>query len=292
MKKLLAFTIFFSVLLVFFTIYGFCAKNKDVIEYKQNGSINWTKGVVQAKGVGTPMKKDPDKPSVYSMKTLSDAKNNARHNLLKIVKELRINSYGKVGDYAALSNTITAQLKEMVYKAREEQKMRKYMSDGTIEVYLQTSLYGGFAQLILPQEIKQIESIRHVMPGEKTSSLQSSSVPVHKNYTGLVVDARGIRAKPAMATSLLDEDGQEVYGAAFASREFAVQKGMSGYSRDINTAKNDSRVGNRPLLVKGLRTKGPGNFDIVISNADASLLRCSSEHLAFLKKCHVIIILD
>jgi len=292
MKKLPAFTILFSVLFVCFTAYGFCEKNKEAIEYKQNGHINWTTGIVQAKGVGTPMKKDPDKPSFYSMKTLSDAKNNARHNLLKIVKELRINSYGKVGDYAALSNTITAQLKEMIYKAREEQKMRKYMSDGTIEVYLQTSMYGGFAQLILPQEIKQIESIRHVMPREKTSSLQSSSVSVHKNYTGLVVDARSIRAKPAMATSLLDEDGQEVYGAEFASREFAVQKGMSGYLKDINAAKKNSRVGNHPLSVKGLRTTGPGNSDIVISNADASILKSSSEHLAFLKKCKVIIVLD
>jgi len=66
---------------------------------------------------------------------------------------------------------------------------------------------------------------------------------------------------------------------------------MSGYSKDLKTAKASPRVGNNPLLVKGLRTTGPGNCDIVISNADASILRNSSEHLAFLKKCLVIIVI-
>lgn len=292
MKKLFAFTIFFSFLFVCFTAYGFCAKNKDVIEYKQNGHINWTTGIVRAMGLGDPLKKDSDNPSAYSAKALSEAKNNARHNLLEIVKEIRINSRGQVGKYAANSNTIMAQLKEIVYKAEEVEKIRKYMSDGTVEVYLQLSMYRGFAQLILPQEIKQIESVRQMAVGGGTTSSKSHEISPSKSYTGLVVDARNISVNPSIALRLLDEDGKEVYGAKFASREFAVQKGMSGYLKDINSAKKNSRVGNHPLSVKGLRTTGPGNSDIIISNADASILRSSSEHLAFLKKCKVIIVLN
>ena len=292
MKKSSAFTIFFSVLFAFFTAYGFCAKNKEVIEYKQNGHINWTTGIVQAKGIGTPLKKSTGNASVSSMKILSDSKNNARHNMLKIIKNVRINSVKKAGNYATINNSVAKQLEEIIYKARENEKMRKYMSDGTVEVYLQLSLYGGFAQLFLPQEIKQIESIKQVTVGGKNSSSQPYKTSDLKNYTGLVVDATGISVNPAMAPRLLNEDGKEVYGAAFASREFAVQKGMSGYSKDFKTAKTSPMVGNNPLSVKGLRTTGPGNCDIVISNADASILRSSSGHLAFLKKCKVIIVLD
>ncbi|MFV9646797.1 MAG: hypothetical protein ACNYWU_13325 [Desulfobacterales bacterium] len=156
---------------------------------------------------------------------------------------------------------------------------------------MQLSLYGGFAQLFLPEEIKPIESIKQVATGGKKASSQPSKTSDLKNYTGLVVDATCISVNPAMAPRLLDEDGKEVYGTAFASREFAVQKGMSGYSKDFKTAKTSPRVGKNPLSVKGLRTTGPGNCDIVISNADASILRNSSEHLAFLKKCLVIIVL-
>jgi len=291
MKKLSALTILFSVLFTGFTGYGFRAENKEAIEYKQNGHINWTTGIVQAKGVGTPLKKSSDNASVSSMKILSDSKNSARHNMLKIIKNVRINSVKKAENFATINNSVAKQLEEIIYKARENEKMRKYMSDGTVEVYLQLSLYGGFAQLFLPQEIKQIESIKQVAIGGGKSSLQPSKTSDLKNYTGLVVDATGISVNPAMAPRLLDEDGKEVYGAAFASREFAVQKGMSGYSKDFKTAKTSPRVGNNPLSVKGLRTTGPGNCDIVISNADASILRNSSEHLAFLKKCLVIIVL-
>lgn len=245
-----------------------------------------------AKGIGTPLKKSTGNASVSSMKILSDSKNNARHNMLKIIKNVRINSVKKAGNYATINNSVAKQLEEIIYKARENEKMRKYMSDGTVEVYLQLSLYGGFAQLFLPQEIKQIESIKQVTVGGKNSSSQPYKTSDLKNYTGLVVDATGISVNPAMAPRLLNEDGKEVYGAVFASREFAVQKGMSGYSKDFKTAKTSPMVGNNPLSVKGLRTTGPGNCDIVISNADASILRSSSGHLAFLKKCKVIIVLD
>jgi len=281
----------FLFLFVCFTAYGFCEKNKEAIEYRQNGHINWTTGIVQAKGVGTPLKKSSGDASVSNMKILSDSKNNARHNLLKIIKNVRINSVKKAENYATTNNSVAKQLEEIIYKASENEEVRKYMSDGTVEVYLQLSLYGGFAQLFLPQEIKQIESIKQVAIRGKPSS-QPCKTSYLKNYTGLVVDATGISVNPAMALRLLDEDGKEVYGSAFASREFAVQKGMSGYSKDFKTAKISPRVGNNPLSVKGLRTTGPGNCDIVISNADASILRSSSGHLTFLKKCKVIIVLD
>jgi len=292
MKKLSALTILFSFLFVFFATYGFCEKYKEAIEYKQNGYINWTTGIVQAKGVGTPLKKSSGNASVASMKILSDSKNSARHNMLKIIQTVRINSVKKAENYATINDSAAKQLEEIILKAQENEKMRKYLSDGTVEVYLQLSLYGGFAQLFLPEEIKQIESIKQVAINGNKSSSQPSKTSDLKKYTGLVVDTTGISVNPAMAPRLLDEDGKEVYGAAFASREFAVQKGMSGYSKDFKTAKTSPRVGNNPLSVKGLRTTGPGNCDIVISNADASILRSSSEHLAFLKKCKVIIVLD
>ena len=292
MKKLPAFIIFFLFLFMCHTTSGLSKKSKEVIQYRQNGHINWTTGMVQAKGVGTPLKKSSGDESVSSMKILSDSKNNARHNMMKTIKTVRINSVQKAENCATIKNSVAKQLEEIIYKTRENEKMRKYLSDGTVEVYLQLSLYGGFAQLFLPQEIKQIESIKQVTVGGGNSSSQPSKTSDSKHYTGLVVDATGISVNPAMAPRLLDEDGKEVYGAAFVSREFAVQKGMSGYTKDFKTTKTNPRVGNNPLSVKGLRTTGPGNCDIVISNADASVLRHSSEHLAFLKKCQVIIVLD
>jgi len=92
-----------------------------------------------------------------------------------------------------------------------------------------------------------------------------------------------------MVPKIIDENNQEVYGSAFV---YAVQQGMSGYSRDLKESLKDKRVSDYPLVVKGLKTSGPGHSEIVISNADASKLRGISESLYFMKKCRVIIVID
>ena len=111
-------------------------------------------------------------------------------------------------------------------------------------------------------------------------------------FTGLVVDARGIQARPAMSPRILDERGHEVFGTQNVDREYAVQQGMSGYARDLTAAQSNTRVTSSPLSIKGLRTEGAGRSDIVIANADADRLRGAAENIAFLKKCRVMIVLD
>ena len=88
------------------------------------------------------------------------------------------------------------------------------------------------------------------------------------------------------------ENGEEVYGSAYVSREFAVQHGMAGYARDLEAGKASARVSDRPFTVKGLRTTVPGGSDFVVSNSDAAKIRSSSENLSFLRKCRVVIVLD
>ena len=111
-------------------------------------------------------------------------------------------------------------------------------------------------------------------------------------YTGLVVDARGIAARPAMSPRIFDEDGKEVYGSANVDREYAVQQGMSGYARDLTAAQSNQRVTNSPVTVKALKTSGAGKADLIISNADAQQIRASAENASFMKKCRVMIVLD
>ena len=156
-------------------------------------------------------------------------------------------------------------------------------------------MYGGFAQLVLPEEIKQIESIKTVSSENDTSEtvLQESRADIEaETYTGIVVDARGIQFSPAMAPVIVDEKIREVYGSAFVSREFAVQQGMAGYSRDMQTAGQDPRVSGNPLMVKGLGTLENSPSTIIISNADASKIKSTSEHISFLKRCRVMIVAD
>jgi len=270
-----------------FSAWGNTQEWQDLLENMGSGSINWSKGLVVAKGIGAPPQQYYGKPQARPT-ALRAARLDAMRNILEAIQGVRIDSTTTVRNFATESDIITSKVEGMVQGAKVVKQ--EYLSDGTVEVMVEMSLYGGFSQLVLPAEIKQVETIKPVLPEPRQ---ESETPPVSSAvYTGLVVDARGLNARPAMAPKIMDESGQEVYGSAYVSREFAVQQGMSGYAKEIDAARQNPRVTANPLMVKGLKTDGPGGADVVISNADAAKLRSASENLSFLKKCRVMIVVD
>lgn len=271
---------------------GYGADLRPLIELKENGTIDWTAGVVEAKGTGVPPAYTySDKPQTHPQETLDQATKKARHNLLETIVNLRINSESRVIDVVEIYPSIMTQLRGMVQKAPEVEKRRQYQYDGTVEVWSQLKLNGGFSQLILPPEIRHIEPIRQVLtpPNSRRTQSRPRSSQI---FTGLVVDARAMRAVPVLAPRILDENLEEVFGPAYVSREFAVQHGVARYTTDVWKAKFDPRVSDNPLIAKALKVLWPGRCDFIISNADAAKLKSASEHLKFLKECRVIIVLD
>jgi hypothetical protein len=266
---------------------GFGENRQALIEQMASGSINWSTATILSKGIGVPPQKSYGKPQARPL-ALRAARLDAMRNILEALQGVRIDSTTVVRNFATESDVILAKVEGMVKGAKVVHQ--EYMSDGTVEVTVEMSLLGGFSQLVLPSEIKQVEAVLPVQ-GAKTSKT-AASTPTPSPFTGLVVDARGLKVKPAMAPKILDENGKEVYGSAYVSREYAVQIGMSGYTKDIKEANLNARVTNNPLAVKGLRADGPGSSNIVISNLDASRIRSTSENLSFLKKCRVLIVLD
>jgi hypothetical protein len=95
-----------------------------------------------------------------------------------------------------------------------------------------------------------------------------------------------------MAPKILNEDGKEVYGSAWVSRDYAVREGMAGYLKDPIQAQTNPRVTDKPLMVKAIKASGDARVDMVITNADAAMLHSASENLGMLQKCRVIILVD
>ena len=271
--------------------HGLSWAGAEFVQQKDSGLIDWTAGIVEARGVGSPRKYYYDKADDKGPKAIAAAANKARHNLLETVVKIRINDDYRVIDIIENYPTIMAKLKEMVYDAPEMEKYRRYLSNGTVEVWAQISLRGGFLQLILPPEIRQIEPIKQVSPKRNLASVRKVP-PSEQIFSGLIVDARGVQLTPALSPKILDENFSEVFGPAFVSREFAVQNGMVSYTHQIRKAQTDERVFGNPLVVKAIRAVGSGRCDLVISNAHAAKLKRASEHLIFLKECRVIIVTD
>ena len=267
------------VVLITIPVFAYGDSSQNVIEQKEYGSINWSRGVILAKGIGVPPKVVSGKINARS-EAQANAEMDAIHKIFEIAKEVRIDGVTVVGNSAHLDNAILLKIKNMAKNSKVVRK--EYLTDGTVKIGMEMNLLGGFAQLVLPKEIKPLDSIAHV--NMKNTSQES--------FTGLVVDARGLDIKPVMVPKIIDENDQEVYGSAFVSREYAVQQGMIGYGKNLEEIVHNRRVADHPLVVKGLKAVGPGHSEIVISNADAAKLRSSSESLGFLKKCRVMIVID
>ncbi len=250
----------------------------------EKGKINWSEGYIEAVGIGAPPERYMGKPNARPM-ALRAAKVDAYRNLLEITKGVRVDSTTVVKDFTVESDVINAQVEGLVKGGKVVNQ--EYMSDGTVEVTVRMPLSGGFSQIIIPRALDRRREA--VLP---PAAPPAAPAPKGEVYTGMVIDARGLQARPAMSPKILDENGKEVYGSMNVDREYAVQQGMSGYARDLTAAQSNPRVTNNPVSIKGIKTEGPGRADIVIGNADAEKIRGVMENLAFLKKCRVMIVLD
>jgi hypothetical protein len=277
--RIKTFSAMMLVLLITIPIFGYADNSQNVVEQKEKGSINWTRGVIQAKGTGIPPKEVSGDIN-FRKKALINAELDASRKIFEIAKEVRIDGTTVVGTTALRDDAILSKIENMAKNAKVVRK--EYLTDGTVKIGMEMNLRGGFAQLVLPKDIKPLDSITPV----------TMNKTAQQTYTGLVVDARGLYIRPAMVPKIIDENHQEVYGSAFVSREYAVQQGMSGYGKDLEVIIHNRRVADHPLVVKGLKVAGSGHSEIIISNADASKLRSTSESLSFLKKCRVVIVID
>jgi hypothetical protein len=250
------------------------------------GKINWSEGYIEAIGIGAPPERYIGKPNARPM-ALRAAKIDAYRNLLEVTQGVRIDSSTVVKDFTVESDVINAQVQGLVKGAKVVNQ--EYLSDGTVEVTVRMGLAGSFSQVIIP---KALDRRRSMAPPDVPPPPPVTPAPAAAVYTGMVVDARGLQARPAMSPKVVDENGKEVYGSMNVDREYAVQQGMSGYARDLTAAQGNPRVTNNPVSVKGVKSEGPGKSDIVISNADAEKIRGASDNQAFLKKCRVMIVLD
>ncbi len=101
----------------------------------------------------------------------------------------------------------------------------------TLGLYLRGELADA---LLGPPPAKPTPPPVPVAPVPVAATPPPPPMPPPGTYSGLVVDARGLGVRPAMAPRLISEAGEEVFGrAVVVDRAWATQQGMAGYSRDL-----------------------------------------------------------
>jgi hypothetical protein len=247
------------------------------------GTINWQDQIIRSTGIGAPNPKMP--LAAQRAGALEAAKRVALRNLLETVKGMAINSETTVENAMIASDVINTQVSGIVRNFIVVDT--RYMTTGDIEVDVEIPLSGVLSDALLPTQQGM-----PMMPGQNFP-IDPSFLPQQSGvFTGLIIDARGTGLRPAMAPKIIDEQGNEVYGTGYVSREYAVQIGVVGYEKDINRARTNERVTDNPLVVKGIKAAGTNRADLVISNSDAQMVLSAAKNLNFMEQCKVMIILD
>lgn len=254
----------------------------DVVESMGSGGVDWTTGMITATGLGAPPENAVNRAQGRAMAERA-AFIVATRNLLEVVKGIRVDSATLVENFVVSSDVIKTEVSGFVQGA---QILKKQVNpDGSVEVLVGVKLQGDLLNTMIPKQTGG---------GVPVPAAPQAPAPaqVETAYTGLIVDARGTGVRPAMVPKIRNEEGREVYGSSFVNRQYAVEQGMVGYLKDPVAAQANPRVTDRPLLVKAIKTDGPNKTDLVISNTDAQTLHGMKEHLSFLEKARVMVVLD
>ncbi|MCD6117832.1 LPP20 family lipoprotein [bacterium] len=270
------------------------------------GRVDWSNQVIKCTGIGAPNPNDP--VTAQRAGALRAAKLDALRNILETVKGITLSSETEVRNAMIVDDNISSRIRGAIRGFRVVDT--RYMSTGDVEVDVEVPITGVMSDALLPHDFgggvlmtggqllcpvcgqpwpagKPVPAGVELIRTGGNANSNSSAV-----YTGLIIDARGLNVRPAMAPKLIDPQGNEIYGSKYVSRDYAVDIGMVGYDKDVNSAVKNERVADNPLVVKALDVKGPNKTDLVISEADAKKIHNAASNMNFLQRCKVMFILQ
>lgn len=120
------------------------------------------------------------------------------------------------------------------------------------------------------------------------ASAVSETTPEESSFTGLILDARGLRVHPAYAPRILAEDGEVVFTGQL-SREAAVAMTPVVYVADAAHPVAAQRGGAEPLFLDVSSVRGP---DLVLSEESMIRVRAGLSGTERLHNGQVVIVVD
>jgi hypothetical protein len=247
-----------------------------------DGNIDWANHYIIATGIVAP---NPDLPkSAQLPAALRAAQQSALDNALETVKGIYFNSNTTVKEIMVKNDVISSYVDNYLLWL-QQQGNQKQLNNGVVEITMNVPLdgVGGIGDMLFGNMVATKPKV----------SLQKSTITKEIIYSGIIVDCKKLQIKPALSPRILDENGSEVFGCSFASRDWAIKHGIVGYAKDVRAAQRLSdRIGTNPGIIKARKAAGINSTDIIISNKDAANIRSTPKNIAFLSECRVIFVID
>jgi hypothetical protein len=295
--------LFPAALLLLLSVHALAAGPAEVLrKHGVTGTLDWTRMLAGAKGSATAPKEAENTPKAHAM-ALRAAQKQAALNLKATLMSIRVDETATVAELAAKKPEISERLDLILRSATVTE--RESLDNGAVRVALRLPLYGAFALLVLPPggTEKSARTPAAPAPGgaapppapekpAKTAKETAPAPPPSRPVTGLVVDARGLGAEPAMSPRIVDEAGAEIFGPSVFSRAAAVQNGAVLCFPAPEAALASPRAGNNPLTVKAAAVKGKGKTEIVLGRSEAKAIQNAPGAKDALRECRVLLVTE
>ena len=124
------------------------AEGQEVLERMKSGVINWTQGIVTAKGSGAP---PPGAKVISQARLMAEraAKADALRNLLETVKGVRVDADTTIDNFITKKDVVMIRVSGIVKGATQVDK--RYLSDGSVEVTVSVNLTGELLEVMLKE---------------------------------------------------------------------------------------------------------------------------------------------
>lgn len=104
------------------------------------------------------------------------------------------------------------------------------------------------------------------------------------NYTGLIVDCRGLDLQPVMSAVIKNSNGTKIYGHKNLDIDKVISIGMADY---VDDTENVARAGENPLVVKAVAVED-FNSNPVLAIPDSNRVLIENHATKFLKDLKVV----
>lgn len=299
---------------------------EDYVEWVgANSGVNWTAAQARAEGAG--IGPDGRPPAVAALMACRAAVVDAQRNLLESMQGVRVQGTTLVKNMMIDSDVIKSTVEGVLRGAQIIE--RTPGADGTCRVTMSAPLSGQLAATVYDEVlIEDVETmsgalnpaswvayaLEFLVPvanaaepetwqdafrnlsGRMTSiesllASQPAAAALDTRPTGLVLDARGSNFIPSMSPRIRELRA----GIIYPSADHAVSRRDRGqlvslFTRDLETARNHPIVGERPIVLKGLRTFGETRTEIVLGD-EASARLSELVGSGFLDDAGVVIVL-
>jgi hypothetical protein len=238
-----------------------------VVEELSDGArIDWTALQLEAGATGTPGGANA------SLETMEgDARTRLGPRMLALARQVRVTSDRTGGDVLDAGDPVADRLDDNL--ALWEVTETRYFTSGRVEI-----------DGALPLQAWLRPALASWAKGREEGTTPATTP------TGLVVDARGLAVKPAIAPKVEGPGGEVLYAAETLTALAATQRGPVVYVRDPADPAAAKRAGEQPLFVRATATdKG---VDLVLSAEDAAAVRKAAETAPFLLGARVVVVVS